>query len=83
MKEVVVHPERCVGCMQCMAACAAAHSHSKNLFLASLEAPRPRSRVHVEVAACIGPANDHDHEVVHRKRTILSLDKTRFQPRYV
>jgi len=49
MKEVVVHPERCVGCMQCMAACAAAHSRSKNLFLASLEAPRPQARVHVGV----------------------------------
>lgn len=49
MKEVVVHPERCVGCMQCMAACAAAHSRSKNLFLASLETPRPRARVHVGV----------------------------------
>jgi carbon-monoxide dehydrogenase iron sulfur subunit len=47
MKEVVVHPERCVGCMQCMPACAAAHSRSKNLFLASLETPRPRPRVHV------------------------------------
>jgi carbon-monoxide dehydrogenase iron sulfur subunit len=49
MKEVVVHPERCVGCMQCMPACAAAHSQSKNLFLASLEKPRPRPRVHVGV----------------------------------
>jgi len=49
MKEVVVHPERCVGCMQCMAACAAAHSRSKSLFLASLETPRPRARVHVGV----------------------------------
>ncbi|MCU0585258.1 MAG: 4Fe-4S binding protein, partial [Desulfobacterales bacterium] len=28
MKEVVVQPERCVGCMQCMAACAVAHSRS-------------------------------------------------------
>ncbi|MGA8020454.1 MAG: 4Fe-4S binding protein, partial [Desulfobacterales bacterium] len=26
MKQVVVHPERCVGCMQCMPACATAHS---------------------------------------------------------
>ena len=49
MKEVVVHPERCVGCMQCMAACATAHSRSTNLFLASLETPRPRARVHVGV----------------------------------
>ena len=49
MKEVVVHPERCVGCMQCMAACAVAHSRSKSLFQAPLEAPRPRPRVHVGV----------------------------------
>jgi carbon-monoxide dehydrogenase iron sulfur subunit len=49
MKEVVVHPERCVGCMQCMAACAVAHSRSKSLFAASLETPRPRPRVHVGV----------------------------------
>jgi carbon-monoxide dehydrogenase iron sulfur subunit len=49
MKEVVVHPERCVGCMQCMPACAAAHSRSKILFMAVLETPRPRPRVHVGV----------------------------------
>jgi len=47
MQQVVVHPERCVGCMQCMPACAAAHSRSKNLFAAFLETPRPRPRVHV------------------------------------
>jgi len=49
MKEVVVQPERCVGCMQCMAACAVAHSRSKSLFPATLETPRPRPRVHVGV----------------------------------
>jgi carbon-monoxide dehydrogenase iron sulfur subunit len=49
MKEVVVHPERCVGCLQCMPACAAAHSRSKDLFLASLETPQPKPRVHVGV----------------------------------
>lgn len=47
MKEVVVHPERCVGCMQCMAACATAHSQSKNLFAAVQEDPLPKPRVHV------------------------------------
>lgn len=47
MKTVVVHPERCVGCMQCMPACAAAHSRSKNLIAAFLETPRPRPRIHV------------------------------------
>ena len=49
MKEVVVHPERCVGCMQCMLACATTHSESKNLFIAINETPLPKSRVHVGV----------------------------------
>lgn len=47
MKEVVVHPERCVGCMQCMLACAAAHSQSKTLLAAICETPLPKPRVHV------------------------------------
>ena len=47
MKQVVVHPERCVGCMQCMLACAAAHSRSKSLFAAIGESPLPKPRVHV------------------------------------
>ena len=49
MKEVVVHPERCVGCMQCMVACATAHSKTKNLFSAILETPSPKPRIHVGV----------------------------------
>ena len=36
MNTVVVHPERCVGCMQCMPACATAHSRSGTLFAATL-----------------------------------------------
>jgi len=47
MKQVVVHPERCVGCMQCMVACAVAHSKSGQLYTALAETPRPRPRVHV------------------------------------
>jgi len=47
MKNVVVHPERCVGCMQCMIACATAHSHTKATPAALLEVPRPSPRVHV------------------------------------
>jgi carbon-monoxide dehydrogenase iron sulfur subunit len=47
MKEVVVHPERCVGCMQCMPACATAHSRTQQLFTAILETPLPQPRVHV------------------------------------
>lgn len=53
MKKVVVHPERCLGCMQCMIACATAHSKSKNLFTAVCEKPLPKPRVHVG-AGCYG-----------------------------
>lgn len=49
MKQVIVHPERCVGCMQCTLACAAAHSRSQRLFPATLEIPRPKPRIHVGV----------------------------------
>jgi len=49
MKKVIVHPERCVGCMQCMIACAVAHSRSGNLLEAIGEEPLPKSRVHVGV----------------------------------
>lgn len=49
MKEVVIHPERCVGCMQCMAACATAHSKTESLIMAVLERPLPKPRVHVGV----------------------------------
>ncbi len=47
MKHVIVNPEKCVGCMQCMLACATAHSRSLSLFAAVQETPRPRPRVHV------------------------------------
>jgi anaerobic carbon-monoxide dehydrogenase iron sulfur subunit len=47
MKQVIVNPEKCVGCMQCMLACATAHSRSQSLFAATQENPRPRARVHV------------------------------------
>lgn len=47
MNTVVIHPERCVGCMQCMAACAVAHSRAKTLYGAVAELPRPAPRVHV------------------------------------
>jgi len=52
MKKVIVHPERCVGCMQCMPACAAAHSRSRKLFAAILESPVPKPRIHVGVGLC-------------------------------
>lgn len=47
MKEVVIHPERCVGCMQCMVACATAHSKTKNLLTALGESPLPKPRIHI------------------------------------
>ena len=47
MKEVVVHPEKCVGCMQCMLACATAHSRTQQLHSAVAERPQPKPRIHV------------------------------------
>ena len=53
MKEVIVHPEKCVGCMQCTLACTAAHSRSGTLFGAVQEVPQPKPRIHVG-AGCWG-----------------------------
>ncbi len=47
MKTVMVHPQRCVGCMQCQSACAVAHSHTQTLYGAVFEEPRPAPRIHV------------------------------------
>ncbi|MFO8031020.1 MAG: 4Fe-4S dicluster domain-containing protein [Desulfohalobiaceae bacterium] len=47
MQKVIVNPQRCVGCMQCMLACATAHSQSRTLAGAIQEKPLPRARVHV------------------------------------
>ena len=47
-KEIFVKPDRCVGCLSCMTACAVEHSRSKTLFGAVGEFPPPKSRVYVE-----------------------------------
>lgn len=48
MKQLLVRSEVCVGCKSCELACAVAHSQTKTLFGAVLEAERPRKRVFVE-----------------------------------
>lgn len=48
MKTVFIHPERCIGCKQCEAACAVAHSQSKSLFWSVFESPSPKQRIHAE-----------------------------------
>jgi len=47
MQTVIVEPARCVGCMQCSLACAAAHSKSGNLIGAISEKPKPAPRIHI------------------------------------
>ena len=48
MKDVIIRPERCMGCHSCEVACAVAHSKSKNLFSALGEDPAPKKRICVE-----------------------------------
>lgn len=47
MKTVIVKPERCVGCMQCMFECAVAHSKSKDRYTAINESILSKPRIHV------------------------------------
>lgn len=56
MKTVFIHPERCIGCKQCEAACAVAHSQTKNLFLAVFEVPTPKPRIHAEAGLALNTA---------------------------
>lgn len=48
MKEILVRPERCMGCRSCEIACAVEHSQTKSLFEAVAEKPVPKKRVYVE-----------------------------------
>lgn len=54
MRTVFVHPERCIGCLQCEYACAVEHSRSRDPVLALFEEPLPRKRIHVSA----GPRPD-------------------------
>lgn len=54
MKDVMIRPERCLGCRSCEVACAVAHSESKNLFLAIGEEPAPKKRICLEYIPALG-----------------------------
>ena len=56
MKTVFVHPERCIGCKQCEAACAVAHSQTNSLFWAVFESPTPKPRIHAEPGPALNTA---------------------------
>jgi anaerobic carbon-monoxide dehydrogenase iron sulfur subunit len=48
-KQIYVAIERCLGCRSCELACAVAHSQTKDLLQAMLEAAPPQARVEVGV----------------------------------
>lgn len=54
MKDVMIRPERCLGCRSCEIACAVAHSESKNLFSALGEKPAPKKRIYLEHVPDLG-----------------------------
>lgn len=49
MKEVLLRPERCVGCKSCELACAVAHSSSQTLLGAINESPLPVKRIYAGI----------------------------------
>jgi carbon-monoxide dehydrogenase iron sulfur subunit len=55
VKSVIVRPELCVGCMQCMIRCAEAHSQSKVLAAAISEAVLAKPRIHIGVGPELKP----------------------------
>ncbi|HWQ49655.1 MAG TPA: 4Fe-4S dicluster domain-containing protein [Methanosarcina sp.] len=54
MKDVMIRPERCMGCRSCEIACAVAHSRSKSLFSAIGEEPAPKKRIYLEYIPDLG-----------------------------
>jgi len=48
MKDLMIRPERCLGCRSCEIACAVAHSKSKSLFSALGEQPAPKKCINVD-----------------------------------
>jgi carbon-monoxide dehydrogenase iron sulfur subunit len=54
MKTVFVNPERCIGCLQCVYACAVEHSLARAELPALSQDPPPRARIHVEAGSSAG-----------------------------
>jgi carbon-monoxide dehydrogenase iron sulfur subunit len=54
MRTVFVNPERCIGCLQCVYACAVEHSLARAELPALSQDPPPRSRIHVEAGPKAG-----------------------------
>lgn len=54
MKDVMIRPERCLGCRSCEIACAVAHSESKSLLSAIGEKPIPKKRIYLEQVPALG-----------------------------
>jgi anaerobic carbon-monoxide dehydrogenase iron sulfur subunit len=54
MKDLLIRPERCMGCRSCEIACAVAHSNSKSLFSALGEQPAPKKRIDVDGTHSLG-----------------------------
>lgn len=54
MKDLMIRPERCMGCRSCETACAVAHSESKSLFSAIGEKPAPKKRINLEPVPDLG-----------------------------
>ncbi len=55
VKTVIVRPELCVGCMQCMIRCAEAHSQTKVLTSAISEEILAKPRIHIGVGPELKP----------------------------